>query len=96
MKKFSDFAEDDLQLEGAKIAIEELINKQIIVTNYRINDSKYNDKKCLTVQFRYTSDSDSNIFFTGSEVLRNQLEKYKNEIPFVTTIKKINRYFCFT
>jgi len=32
----------------------------------------------------------------GSKVLAEQLEKYKDNIPFYTQIKKIDKYYTFT
>jgi len=49
---------------------------------------------CLTVQFEI--DGHKRIFFTGSNVLKDQLEKYACEIPFLATLKKIDRYFTFS
>jgi hypothetical protein len=36
------------------------------------------------------------IIFTGSIVLIDQLEKYKENLPFYTTVKKIDKYYTFT
>ena len=36
------------------------------------------------------------VVFTGSDVIIDQMEKYQEEIPFVSTIKKINRYYTLT
>jgi hypothetical protein len=36
------------------------------------------------------------VVFTGSDVLIGQVEKYADQIPFLTTIKKINRYYTMT
>ena len=36
------------------------------------------------------------IVFTGSGVLIDQIEKYKDNLPFYVTIKKIDRYYTFT
>lgn len=93
-KKFSDFAKEKSPLDGEKIQIDKIINKEILVTNYKINDSKYNDSKCLKLQFGV--DDEKHILFTGSNVLIGQVEKYKDEMPFLTTIKKINKYYTFT
>lgn len=96
MKKFSDFANEDI-LEGDKKKINDIVNKEIIVRGYSINDSKYSDNqsgKYLTLQFEI--DKVKYIVFTGSEVLIEQIEKYKDEIPFLTIIRKINKYYSFT
>ena len=93
-KKFSDFAKEESFLDGEKFRIDEILNKEILITDYKINDSKYNDSKCLKLQFEI--DNTKHIFFTGSNVLADQIEKYKDEIPFLTIIKKINKYYTFT
>jgi len=48
----------------------------------------------MTLQFKL--DDKISVMFTGSNVLRDQIERYKTEIPFITTIKKIDRYYTFT
>lgn len=96
---FSDFATDEQVLEGDKVKIESLLNKEIIVLRYKIRDSKYSDnsKMCVTVQFcEPDNQSVKKIFFTGSTVIQDLLEKYKEQLPFKTVIKKIDRYFTFT
>lgn len=93
-KRFSDFAKEESFLDGDKIKIDKILNKEILITNYKIKDSKYNDLKCLKLQFEM--DDIKHIIFTGSNVIIDQIEKYKDEIPFLTTIKKINKYYTFT
>ena len=50
---FSDFAVEEQALEGDKVKIESILNKEIIITRYKIRDSKYSDnnKMCVAVQF---------------------------------------------
>lgn len=95
MNRFSDFS-TEFQLEGDKIPIETVLNTDIIVENYKITDSKYKDGngKLLTLQIQVNNNK--NIIFTGSEVLKNQIEKYKEKLPFVAKIVKINnKYYSF-
>jgi len=97
VKKFSDFAEGGGPLGGDKVKIEAILNQEILVTGYKIKTSKYvkeGVEHCLTVQFEI--DGHKRIFFTGSNVLKDQLEKYACEIPFLATLKKIDRYFTFS
>ena len=94
MKRFADFAEEHKPLEGDKVKIDDILNQEIEVTGYSIKQSKYKESDYLTLQFKI--DGNLNILFTGSGVLINQLEKYENEIPFVTEIKKINKYYTLT
>lgn len=96
MHKFSDFAEEDQGIDGDRIAIENALNKEIVVKKYRLNKSKFNrgSGKCLTIQLELNGKT--NVIFTGSEVLIKQCEKYKDKMPFITQIKKIDKYFTFT
>jgi hypothetical protein len=41
-------------------------------------------------------DGNRYVLFTGSSVLIEQMEKYKDEVPFLTTIKKVDRYYTFS
>jgi hypothetical protein len=34
--------------------------------------------------------------FTGSQVLLDQCKSYEAELPFLTTVKRIEKYFSFT
>ena len=96
MKHFSDFSKEAVALDGDKVKLDSILNQEITITGHAIKRSKFDDNsgKCLTVQFEM--DGLVQIFFTGSEVLKDQLEKYEAEIPFMTTIKKINRYYTLT
>lgn len=97
MKKFSDFAKDSI-LDGDKMRIDDVINKPIIVTNFAIKNSKYPKNKTgryLTMQIE-CSDTKKYVVFTGSDVLIDQMEKYGQEIPFQTVIRKINRYYTLS
>lgn len=99
-KRFADFAEESKPLEGEKIKIDTILNQEILITGFKIKNSKYdknNSGKYLTVQFeRINGEGIKNIFFTGSDVLIERMEKYGYEIPFITTIKKIDRYYTFS
>lgn len=97
MKKFSDFATESTAITGDKIKIEEILEKEIEVVGYKITESKYqknNGDKVLTLQFKL--DGMDKILFTGSSVLMEQVEKYKDELPFIATIIKINKFYTFT
>lgn len=100
MNKFSDFAQEELQFSGDKVAIDKLVNIPILVKDYRLNESKYkktNAEKCMTIQFEYKDKVGVNhVVFTGSMVLINQCEKYQDKMPFETTIIKVNKYYSFS
>ena len=96
-KRFNDFAEDDRPLAGDKVKLDNILNQEILITGYRLTESKFgksNSPKCLTVQFM--KDEAQHVLFTGSVVLINQLEKYGKEIPFMATIRKIERYYTLS
>jgi hypothetical protein len=95
-KRFSDFAQEPGILDGAKMRIEDVLNHEIEIIGFRIAPSKYTKNKtgqCLTLQF-IGPDGQRHVTFTGSDVLIDQIGKYQAEIPFLATIKKIDRYYC--
>jgi hypothetical protein len=92
--RFSDFSEEAKVLEGKKKKIDEILNIEILVTGYRVRDSRFKEKTYLTIQ--YKNGDEEYITFTGSEILQKQIEKYKDKIPFYATIKKINKYYTIT
>lgn len=100
LRRFADFAEAGGALEGKKVKIEDVLNVEIALRAYRLTESKFQRTSapdCLTVQFEYPDrPGEKYVFFTGSVVLCDQLQKYKDELPFLTTIKKIDRYFTLT
>jgi hypothetical protein len=87
-------AEDNLRL--AFVRARRGKSWQILITGFRLNESKFksNSPRCLTVQFM--KGENQHVVFTGSSVLINQLEKYGKEIPFLVTIRKIERYYTLS
>lgn len=98
MKKFSDFSKETV-LEGDKIKIDDILNEEVIIHNYRIKDSRYSKNesgKYLTIQISKTVIDPKKVVFTGSDVLIEQMKKYGHQLPFAATIRKINRYYTLT
>ena len=96
-KRFSEFSRENMPLEGSKLKLDDVVNREITVIDYRVKDSHYKKENCekfLTLQFKM--DDKIYMMFTGSNVLRDQIDKYKSELPFITVIKKIDRYYTFT
>lgn len=93
MHRFSDFADEE-QLLGRKVKLDEILGKEVAVTNYRLTKSKYGEKQCLSLQLEF--DGIKCVLFTSSTVLIRQIEKYKSNIPFLTAIQKINNFYSFT
>ena len=96
MKKFSDFARAE-PLDGDKIKIQEVLGKEIKVLDYKIAASKFpsdGNGKRLTLQIEI--DDIHRIIFTGSVALMGQVERYKEELPFLATIRLAGRQFIFS
>jgi hypothetical protein len=97
MKSFKELNVKSLEkgLIGDKIKIDRILNKEIIVEDYKITVSKYNEKgvnQCLNLQFKMNNLD--YILFTGSKSLIYQLDQIKDEdFPFTAIIiKENNRY----
>lgn len=93
--KFSVFARDKLPMPGDKKFMNDILNREITVTDFRISGSKKrNGTDCLQLQF-LLGDSIC-VVFTGSSVLIDQIQSVKDNIPFSTTIVKIDKYYSFS
>ena len=62
--------------------------------NANKKESKLKEGDYLTLLI--SKDNKKHVIFTGSHVLIDQIKKYKDEIPFLTTIRKINKYYSLT
>ena len=97
MKRFADFNTDQAPLDGEKIQLEDILNVEVLVIGFNIRKSKYGKNasgKCLALQIEI--DDVRRLVFTGSDVMISQLEKYGGEIPFLTTVRKIDRYYTLS
>jgi len=97
MKKFGDFAKEEKIMDGEKMKLVEILNREITVIGHKIRGSQYaksNTERYLSLQFEL--DGTKHVTFTGSNVLIDQMERYAEEIPFTTTIVKIDKYFTFS
>lgn len=86
-------------MDGKKTSLDDLIGKEIYVTNFRVTQTKYAESKsphCLTVQFSFEEGGEHHVFFTGSKVIKEQLEKYKDKLPFSAKLQKVGRYYTFS
>lgn len=98
LHRFSDFAVIHQKLEGERVKdITEILNKELIFTKFNISKSKVqNCEKYITIQFKESENSPLRIVFTSSLVLIDQFLEYEEKLPFVATIKKVNRYLTLT
>jgi hypothetical protein len=81
---------------GEKIKVKNIINVQIKVIDFKIEPSKQKPgTDLLTVQIEWKGDQ--RIFFTGSTILMDQIQRVpKAKFPFTTTIINDNSYYEFT
>ena len=94
-KRFSEFAREHIPLDGRKIKIEDILDKEILVLAIRVKPSKFGKTAaCLTIQLELAGER--YVCFTGSAVLGEQAQAYQAELPFVATVKKIDKYYTFT
>ena len=99
MKRFSDFCKEQ-NLQGKKVSINKLANKEIEVINYRLTSTKFSSN-CAQIQFKLLSKDTIFVTFTSSKVLIRQLTQYKDELPFIAFIKSGkskngNSYYTFS
>lgn len=81
---------------GDKIKIERILNTEIKVLAYKIDDSKVKkDTKLLTLQIEKSGVK--HIIFTGSTILMQMIEDVeKDKFPFTTIIVKESEHLEFT
>jgi hypothetical protein len=100
VKRFKDFGikTTSSSFTGDKIKVSRLLNRNIIVEDYKIETSKYTDKgngKCLHLQLMI--DGTKHVTFTGSGGLMEQIQQIdKKDFPFATVIEKTNDKYSFT
>lgn len=73
-----------------------LVNgKEIKVLAFQVKKSKI-EKDGFYIQMQIEVDDERKVLFTNSSVLKDQLEKYKDNLPFITTIIQPKKYFLFS
>jgi len=98
MKRFSEFAEAATPLEGTKKKLDDILNRDLIICDCKVSESKYNENGCkeyAIIQFKEANKEELFVVFTGSKVLIEQCENNKAMMPFIAVIKKINKYYTF-
>lgn len=97
MRQFRDFGIKPKQngFIGDKIKLNKILNREIIVHQFRIEDSKYKDGKCLHLQIEINGNK--HVLFTGSKTLIDMIQEVpKESFPFKTTIVTENEIPLFT
>ena len=79
---------------GDKISINKVINRPILIHEYKIENSKFKDQ-CLHLQIEI--DDTKRVLFVGSKNLINAIEQIPKDVfPVEATIIKDNNYYEFT
>jgi hypothetical protein len=101
MNKFSQFNIKTTinTFEGDKIKISKILNREIVVHGFKIDDSKVfkerGSGKCLCLQI--SVNDKKHIVFTSSSGLINTITQVaENDFPFSTVIIEENDRFLFT
>jgi hypothetical protein len=101
MKSFSQFniQPKSKGFEGEKIKMSKILNREIVVHDFKIEDSKvFKDKgtgKCLHLQISFNNEK--HIVFTSSSGLIEMIQMVPADgFPFTATIVEDNERFMFT
>jgi hypothetical protein len=97
IKNWSEIEPKGGRFDGEQIPdFKTLVGKNFIVRQFKeVESDKYQGKGFLVIQL----EMDSKLFtaITGSSVLRDQLKKHANDMPFKTTLAYVNnRYYSFS
>ena len=93
-RDFADSDEDDDPLDGEKKKIIEILNKEILILNFRIQKSKIKEGNYAIIQFELNGQK--YVIFTTARRLTKKLERYKDKMPFHTAIIQEFNYFKFS
>ena len=91
MKKFSEICHTGYQLAGERVSITTLYGKEIIFKEF-VEKTIRNENKII-VQFSYTDKQGDFVFITRSDVMRDKLTQYKEELPFIGTVTKVKEKY---
>lgn len=99
MNNFKDFGIKPVinNFTGDKIKIERILNREIQIIDFKIQNSKYENagEKCLHMQIQIGEIK--HVVFTGSKILMQTIQQVsKDSFPFLTTVVKDNEYYEFT
>ena len=94
-EKFSTFAKNKLPMPGNKKYLDQILNREIFIVDFRVMESKHRENsKCLQIQFLL--DNEVCVAFTGSVVLLDRITSSKDKLPFVATLTKIDKYYTLS
>ena len=99
MKSFKDLnITTEIPMTGDKIKISKVLNRLIVLLDYQLSESKFDNSKsnkCLKIQIMY--EDEKRIIFSGSSVLIRQIEQVaKCDFPLECTIIQQGEHYEFT
>jgi hypothetical protein len=103
MNRFNQFEIKPIQkgFEGDKIKMSKILNKEIIVHDFKLEESKVKEfkergsDKCLHLQITFSEEK--RIVFTSASALIDVIQQIPQDgFPFTTTIVQDNERFLFT
>jgi len=83
--------------EGDKIKIDRILNKQIVVENFKIEKSNFEKGNGNCLHLQISIEGSKRVLFSGSKYLMEMIQEVpKDKLPFNTTIVKNNDRLEFT
>jgi hypothetical protein len=101
MNSFSQFNIEitSKRFEGSKIKMSKILDREIIVHNFKLEDSKVFTEKgsCKCLYLQISINNEKHVVFTGSTGLIEMIQQIPEDgFPFKTVIKEENERFIFT
>ena len=94
-ENFSAFAKTKLPMPGNKKHLDQILNREICILDFRVMESKHRENsKCLQIQFLLNDEVC--VAFTGSVVLLDQITSSADKMPFNATLTKIDKYYTLS
>ncbi len=99
MKKFSDLniTQPEQSFTGEKIKLYNLLNREIIINDFRIVESKFSNSNTQRLDIDLVIDNKLRVTWTGSKRLIDTIKQIeKTDLPITTTIIKEGESYKFT
>ena len=91
LRDFAKPNEDEDTLGGEKKKIIEILNKEILILNFRIQKSKIKDGNYMIVQFEL--DNKKYVIFTTAIRVVKRIKQYEDRMPYHATIIQEYKYY---
>ena len=93
-RDFADFDEDKDPLDGEKVKIVDIINKEILILDFNIRKSKIKEGNYVIIQFEL--EDVKHVIFTTATRLMKKLERHKEKMPYRVTIIRKYKYYTMS